>query len=247
MYILADSPIKEDLLKLFSSSQKLIILDVGACEGEESIRYSKIFPNSSIFCFEPLPKNQKRIVQNLEKYNVKNVQLIEGALSDEEGMLDFYVSSGHPDKENMENDWDFGNKSSSLLPPDKHLDITPWVKFDEVIKVPAQTLSIFLLQKKIQEVDFMHMDVQGAELKVLKGAGKFIEKIKAIWLEVSDVTLYKGQPTRFMVEEFMKVNNFYLVKSLEEGSVGDQMYLNKRYFKTVSFFSITKHFQLKPK
>jgi len=245
-YVLEDSPIKNDLLKLFNPKDKLIVFDIGACEGEESIRYSRIFPNAFVYCFEPLPKNQKRIVENLKKYNINNVRLIDAALSDEDGECEFHVSSGHPETESKSLDWDFGNKSSSLLPPDKHLDRVPWLKFEEKIKVPTRTLNSFLLKNKIQEVDFVHMDVQGAELKVLKGAGKQIEKIKAIWLEVADVSLYKGQATRNTIESFMKESNFYLVKSLVEGEVGDQMYLNKRYFKTISFLSFTKHFHLSP-
>src|SRR3990172_1439469 len=111
-YISADSPIKNDLLKLFKKDQKLVILDIGGCEGEESIRYLRIFPNSSIFCFEPLPGNQKIILENIRKYNLKNICLVPVALSDEEGNQQFYVSSGHPDEQSLKNDWDYGNKSS---------------------------------------------------------------------------------------------------------------------------------------
>ena len=121
-YILSQSPIKDDLLKLFNCKDHCLIMDIGACEGEESIRYSRLFPNASIYCFEPLPKNQKKIIENLKKYNVNNVRLIEVALSDEEGGCEFYVSSGHPEQEDKNLNWDFGNKSSSLLPPDKHLE-----------------------------------------------------------------------------------------------------------------------------
>jgi len=236
-YILSDSPIKAELLRLFKKKQKLIIIDIGGCEGEESIRYSRLFPDSSIFCFEPLPKNQKKIEENIAKYNIKNVQLIPDALSDEEGEQQFYVSSGRPNDVNLASDWDFGNKSSSLLPPDKHLELYPWVKFKEVIKVNAQKLSSFVIRKNIFEIDFIHMDVQGAELKVLVGAESFMKKIKVIWLEVSDVALYQNQPIKTDIEIFMKKNGFYLFKTTMEGNVGDQMYINKKYFRLVSIFS----------
>ncbi len=245
-YILTDSPIKNDLLSLFKKDQKLIILDIGGCEGEESIRYSRIFPNSLIYCFEPLPKNQKRIVNNVEKYNIKNVRLIECALSDKEGQQLFYVSSGQPSEQSSLTDWDFGNKSSSLLPPDKHIDSAPWIKFDESITISVRKLSDFLTQENIFNVDFIHMDVQGAELKVLTGAEVFIKKIKAIWLEVSDITLYQNQPTRIEMEIFMKKNGFDLIKTFMDGGIGEQMYLNKRYFRTISIFSLKKiHLRIK--
>jgi FkbM family methyltransferase len=244
-YILTDSPIKKDLLKLFKKDQKLIIMDIGGCEGEESIRYSRIFPNSSIFCFEPLPKNQRMILQNIRKYNVKNVELIPIALSDEEGKQKLYVSSGQPKEKTSECDWDFGNKSSSLLPPDSYLQkYFPWLEFNEEIIVPTTKLYNLLVSKNISVVDFIHLDVQGAELKVLTGAGLFMKKIKAIWLEVADVMLYNKQPVRPDIEDFMKNQGFYLSKSVIEGQVGDQLYLNSKYFKTLSFFFVSKILQI---
>jgi len=245
-YILTDSPLKRDLLKLFKKNDQLTIFDIGGCEGEESIRYSRIFPFSQIFIFEPLPNNQKLIVENIEKYKVENIKLIPFAVSDVDGFSEFYVSSGHPEHESSELDWDFGNKSSSLLSPEK-LNNQSWLQFNEKINVETFTLNSFFIANNILGVDFIHMDVQGAELKVLKGAKDYIKKIKAIWLEVADVELYKGQPLRIDIENFMKANGFYLVKSEIEGQVGDQFYLNKNYFKTFSVFSKSLQFYIKNK
>jgi FkbM family methyltransferase len=210
-------------------------LDIGGCEGEESIRYSRIFPLSSIYIFEPLPENQKLVVENIIKYNAENIELIPVAVSDEEGVSQFYVSSGHPENQSKDLDWDFGNKSSSLLSP----EINPhkWLNFNDIINVKTITLNSFLANNKIDIVDFIHMDVQGAELKVLIGAKDFIKKTKAIWLEVADIELYKDQPLRKDIENFMNSNGFYLVKSEIEGKVGDQFYLNKKYYKTISLYN----------
>jgi len=235
-YILTDSPLKKNLLKLFKKNDKLTILDIGGCEGEESIRYSRIFPFSSIYVFEPLPDNQKLVAENIIKYKVENVALIPFAVSDEEGISQFYVSSGHPENQSSDLDWDFGNKSSSLLPP-KINNLASWLIFDEKINVQTITLDSFLSQNKINEVDFVHMDVQGAELRVLMGAKNVVKNIKAIWLEVADIELYKNQPLRVDVENYMKKNDFHLVISDIEGSCGDQFYINKNYFKVFSLFS----------
>ncbi|MDI6046613.1 FkbM family methyltransferase [Flavobacterium yafengii] len=242
-YITNDTPIKKDLLKLFKNIDKLTILDIGGCEGEESIRYSRIFPFSSIFLFEPLPKNQKLVLENIKKYKSETIKLVPMAVSDEDGSTEFYVSSGHPDP-NAEFDWDFGNKSSSLLAPQVNNNPS-WLQFNEKIQVKTIRLDTFLMENKIIEVDFVHMDVQGAELKVLSGAKGFVKNIKAIWLEVADVEIYKGQPLRRDVEVFMKANGFYLIKSKMQGSSGDQFYLNSRYFKTFSIWSKRLQFHIK--
>lgn len=235
-YILADSPLKKELLKLFKKNDKLTILDIGGCEGEESIRYSRIFPFSTIYVFEPLPNNQKLVTENLIKYKVENVALVPFAVSDEEGISQFYISSGHPENQPKDLDWDFGNKSSSLLPPENN-NLASWLLFDVKIDVQTITIDSFLSQNKIDVVDFVHMDVQGAELKVLMGAKRYIENIKAIWLEVADVELYKNQPLRLDIENYMKTNNFYLLKTEIDSGFGDQFYINKNHFKIFSFFS----------
>ena len=243
-YILTDSPIKKDLLKLFNKNDKLTILDIGGCEGEESIRYSRIFPFSSIYIFEPLPENRKLILENIIKYKTKNIELVPFAVSDEEGFSQFYVSSGHPENQPKDLDWDFGNKSSSLLFPESTYNQN-WLKFNEEINVQTIKLDNFFIKNKIDEIDFVHMDVQGAELKVLIGANDHIKHIKAIWLEVANVELYNGQPLRSDIEIFMKSKGFCLIKSELEGQVGDQFYLNKNYFKIFSFFSRVFFFKKK--
>lgn len=243
VYILNKSPIQKDLYNLFKANQKLIILDIGSCEGEDSIRYSKMFPNSRILAFEPLPSNQELILENLRKYEINNVELVPYALSDKKGTCNFHVSSGNPDGLLNNEDWNFGNKSSSLLQPDKHLDITPWVKFHQQITVKTNTLLNISEELKINDIDFVHIDVQGAELMVLNGAGVILKNIKVIWLEVANLTLYKNQAVKTEIEDFMKKNGFYLIKTCMEGDTGDQMYLNNRYFKTIALFSLKKHFR----
>ncbi|TRX04539.1 FkbM family methyltransferase [Flavobacterium gawalongense] len=240
-YILTDSPLKKDLLKLFKKNDKLTILDIGGCEGEESIRYSRIFPFSSIYIFEPVPENQKLVNENIIKYKAKNIELIPLAVSDEDGFSEFYISSGHPENHPKNLDWDFGNKSSSLLFPESSNNPN-WLNFNEKINVQTTTLDNFFINYKIDQIDFVHMDVQGAELKVLIGANDHIRHIKAIWLEVANVELYKSQPLTRNIENFMNSNGFYLIKSKMNGQVGDQFYLNKKYYKTISLFN--RRFQL---
>ena len=230
-YIESSSPVEKELLMLFRKKSLKVIFDIGSCEGEDSIKYSKLFPDARIVSFEPLPDNQKLIKDNLSKYAVRNVEVIPVALSDRKGTADFHVSSGSPEGRSNTDQWNFGNKSSSLLKPDKHLEVTPWVKFDQVITVPTDTLENVCEELKIADIDFAHIDVQGAELKVLKGAGKMLENIKAIWMEVSNITLYQNQPLKTEVEKFMQESGFCLYINAIAGTSGDQMYINRRYFK----------------
>lgn len=215
---------EKELKRLFKKNEELIIFDVGACEGEDSIKFSNRFPNARIFTFEPLPKNIKRIKTNLAKYKINNAKLVDKALSNNNGKAIFHVSSGRPPK-TEDKTWDYGNKSSSLLAPAKTTTIHRWLKFKDKIEVKTVRLDKFVATEGIKEIDFVYMDVQGAEMMVLNGAGEFISKIKAIWLEVESVELYRDQPLKKEIESFMKSNGFIKVKDTVNDIAGDQLYL----------------------
>lgn len=217
---------EKELKQLFKQKEALVIFDVGACEGEDSIKFSKRFPNACIYTFEPLPKNIKRIKANFAKYEASNANLVDKALSNSDGKATFHVSSGKPSKAEGKT-WDYGNKSSSLLAPAKTKTVHKWLKFKDKIEVKTERLDTFVEIEGIKEIDFLYMDVQGAEMMVLEGAGRFISRIKAIWLEVESVELYKNQPLKRDIEAFMKKHNFHKVKDTVNEVAGDQLYVNE--------------------
>ena len=229
-YINQPVPIERELKILFKKNAPLTIFEIGACEGEDSIRYSKLFPQSNIFTFEPVPQNLERIKINIDKFQKKNISVFPYALSDRTGVSKFYISSGTPKGEEKNANWDFGNKSSSLLQPDKHIDLVKFIEFNKEIEVNTITLDAFCYQNHIANIDFIHIDAQGAELLILTGAREMMSSIKAIYLEVSNVTLYKDQPLSGDIEKFMIENNFKLIKETWDHICGDQLYISKHFF-----------------
>lgn len=241
------SSLEKELKKLFDTKSELVIFDIGSCEGEDSIKYAKLFPNAKIYAVEALPSNLPLLYANLVKYSTTNVEVLPIALSEQKGRASFYVSSGHPENCPVTNDWNYGNKSSSLLAPDQVGKYHPWLKFNEVIEVETDTLENICQERNINNIDFIHLDVQGAELKVLKGAGDILKTVKAIWLEVESVELYKEQPLNKDIEIFMNDNNFIKIKDTLESCSGDQLYINKKkinkyFLLDLTFKSIKKYF-----
>ncbi len=229
-YLKTPSPHQKALAKLFGPNEQLVIFDIGACEGEDSIRYHRMFPNAKIYSFEPLPKNIIRFKSNIKKYQAQNITLTVEALSDNEGHATFFVSSGQPEHIEASEDWDYGNKSSSLLPPEKTKEVHKWLKFKEEITVTTTTLAIIFERFGIDFVDFIHMDIQGAELMALTGAGAKISQVKSIWLEVEAKELYKDQPLQKEIEQFMTDHGFRKVMDTVGEVAGDQLYVNKAFF-----------------
>jgi FkbM family methyltransferase len=217
---------ERELRKIFGPDSSLVIFDIGACEGEDSVRYARLFPNSRVYTFEPLPANQVIISENFKILDCRNAHLQGVALCDKDGYVDFHVSQGRPDNLWEGENWNYGNKSSSILPPSKGEPLYGWLEFKEVVSVPCRKLDSFCDQNQIEQIDFIHLDVQGAELLVLKNGLKVLRRTRCVWLEVSEVETYSGQATRVNVEAFMNSIGFHLVHFECRGEEGDQFYVN---------------------
>lgn len=206
-----------------------VIFDVGACEGEDSIRYARLFPRSRIFSFEPLSANQAQVRANFSKYQVTNAELIPLALSDRRGAATFHVSAGEPAEKFAGEEWNYGNKSSSLLAPADSAPMHGWITFPETAIVECDTLDEFCAARRIDRIDFVHMDVQGAEHLVLAGATRMLPSITAIWLEVAECEIYRGQKLRAEIQALLRAHGFKLVFGQSRGIEGDQLYVNRRH------------------
>jgi FkbM family methyltransferase len=236
-YLAQPSEAEREFLRLFRPDEPLVICDIGACEGEDSVRYARRFPRARVFAFEPLPANQALILANLARYAVPHATLVPLALSDRAGEATFHVSSGRPPELYSGENWNYGNKSSSLLAPARGAPMHGWIEFKEAITVPTGTLDDFCAQRGVDHVDFIQMDVQGAEQLVLAGATTMLPRITAIWLEVSAQELYRGQALDSDIRRLMQRHGFRLCYSTyrTDGIEGDHLYLNLRYPRTWTY------------
>jgi FkbM family methyltransferase len=240
-YILSPLPIEKELGLLFQQDQSLTIFDIGACEGEDAIKYSRLFPKSTVFAFEPRPDNLEKIDRHLRQFDHGDIRVSSVALSNEKGKAVFYLSSGSPDPESGLGDWDFGNKSSSLLPPSEAMkEHTSWLQFENKIEVQTERLDAFCDERNIRAIDFVHIDVQGAELMVFEGAGELLKNIGVIWTEVERIELYQNQPLENDVRRFLEDHNFVCVKSTVDAVAGDQLYINRTLFSADQIDSLKK-------
>jgi len=96
--------------------------------------------------------------------------------------------------------------SSSLLRPIDPLEI---VATETVPTARADTLLMDIERQRYPEI--MKIDVQGSELAVLKGFGKFLNNVICIEAEVSFLKLYDRQSLIESVTEFLMQNGFGLI------------------------------------
>ena len=172
------------LVKSFNKSLKFEIIEVGAHPygGKEELFYRLLdfFPNSKVNAFEI----DETECQKLNKLSKNGVQFFPYALGYKEEVRKFYETN-HP-------------MCSSLYEPDiellklyHNLEVAYLKNISEI-----KTISIdkFMETEKIKTVDFIKIDIQGAELDVFKGANKCLENILSIVSEVEFIQIYKNQP-----------------------------------------------------
>jgi FkbM family methyltransferase len=165
---------------------------------------------------------------NFAHYGATGAELVPLALSDQVGEASFHVSSGKPRDEFSGPDWNYGNKSSSLLAPATAAPMHGWIEFKEIVQVRTATLDTFCRERAIDRIDFIHMDVQGAEHLVLQGAADMLPHVTALWLEVSEQALYRGQKLRPEIEGILHAHGFRLGLEVRREIEGDQFYVNLR-------------------
>lgn len=84
-------------------------------------------------------------------------------------------------------------------------------ELDFSVEIETTTLDIFCQQESITEIDFLSIDVQGAELDVVKGALHLLNKtILALELEVEFTKMYKNQPLFSDIDRFLQPYDFSL-------------------------------------
>lgn len=202
---------------IFAGRSPRTIVEIGAADGQDTVEYARHFSTATIHAFEPLPANIDLLVAKTGA--IPRIFVHPIALGDEPGSREFYTSGGIPEGWNGPVGQDGWLYSGSLRAPQDHLQHHPWCTFKK-----TQVSVCRFDDLAIAPVDYVHMDVQGAELDVLRGGTKLLAA-RAIWLEVANVPMYAGQPLRADVVRFMESAGYRLVLDTAVHNVaGDQLW-----------------------
>lgn len=140
-----------------------IFIDVGANKGDFSLVAAKLLDKTGkVIAFEPESKNCKWITKSININGYKNISLYKIALSDHNGEAKLYI----------------GKKSGwhTLISSQKNRN-------SDTIDVKVRTLDSYLKEISFCEpIDMIKIDVEGAELQVLRGAYQTLFRNKSLTL-----------------------------------------------------------------
>ncbi|MCK4517421.1 FkbM family methyltransferase [Candidatus Babeliales bacterium] len=208
---------KQEIMR-YLPSKNITMLEAGAYDGNDTLAWSTLLPNATIHAFEPEPSAHKKLQKKVR--GLSNVTIWNQALNDVSGEVSFNVSQNGCDKE--------GTFSSSLLKPKEHLTACPHIKFEKKITVKAINLDEWVNKNNIGTIDFLWLDMQGAEFKVLQAAPKTLAKVKVIFSEVSLKEMYDGAPLYDQFKNWLETKGFVVKKEeLPNEEMGNVLFVRK--------------------
>jgi FkbM family methyltransferase len=145
----------QQIYKFQTNNRTPYIIDCGANIGLSVIYFKKLYPEAEVVCFEPDPKVFSILSKNINTFCLEQVTLINRAVWDRETTLNFFSEGA-----------DGGRIAGSN---DSH----------NVVSIKAIQLRDFIQRP----VDFLKIDIEGAEVVVLSDCKDLLHNVKYLFVE----------------------------------------------------------------
>lgn len=187
------------------------ILHIGAHECEELVKYECLLPRDKILWVEALPT---KVALCQARY--KDIQIVQAAVSDVVEDINFNIANN--------------GQSSSILEMDLHTVFHPGVIY--INQIPMTTTRLDSILPKYTEntrFNFINLDIQGVELKALKGMSEYLHNVDYIYTEVNSDYIYKNCCLVGEIDEFLAQHGFKRVETewFQNCRWGDAFYIRE--------------------
>lgn len=184
------------------------VFDVGSRDGLQAIELANTFGQADVVAIEcnreTLEKCRRNVAHN------PRIRLVEKAVNSYTGRCTFYPI----DPSRTVTTWPDGNPgASSLFVANGDYAAERYVQNE--VEVDCIRLDVLCGQLKIDVIDLVWMDLQGAELLALQSAGLLLDKIRYIYTEVSHRAMYQGQCLFNDLDAFLTSRGFRLCTRID--------------------------------
>ena len=146
-----------------SDEDPRVIVDAGANIGLTSVYYASRYPGCRILAIEPEGSNFDLLSRNVSRY--PNVTPIHAALASEPG----HVVIDDPDQ----GAWSFRTRAAEDAEPGSQ-------------RVESVTIGQLMDGHGIERIDLLKMDIEGAEMDVMRHASVWIDRVDAMVIELHE-------------------------------------------------------------
>jgi FkbM family methyltransferase len=184
--------------KKFIPVEGMTVLDVGAHAGLTTYFLSKMVGETGhVYAFEPDAIARTVLLRNIEAHRLVNVEVVPMAVSDTTGLADFNED---------------GSMAAGLT------DHLVYASTGRRTQVQTVTLESFI-RGLSRRVDFVKMDIEGAEVAALKASGQFIQDNRIHFALDSYHRMPDGRISRYEVEDFFRAVGYGVESSAEFGEM----------------------------
>lgn len=149
----------------------MTVIEAGANHGSETVILGKLVGETGhVFAFEPVPRLMNHLKLNLAINNLdKTVCPVQLAIGEKDETVIFHLPAADAANQGMPSKYEFSTAGARL-------------------EVPQKSLDNWLTENDIRRVDFIKMDIQGAEIDLLRGAKNCLQTMRPVlYLEADDV------------------------------------------------------------
>ena len=210
-----------DCVKLCGGQPFKGVIHIGAHHGEEAEAYARAGVER-VAWFEACREFMEKLYRNTQQFTTMNQQYFNECLSDMEDLpVNFNVANN--------------GQSSSMLELGTHATMYPHITFDKTIAMKTKRFDELHKEQAdlipYDKFDFINLDVQGAELKVLHGFGPLItsSNIRAVYTEINFEEVYKDCCLVEDLDKYLGGHGFErIATAAPERTWGDALYLRTR-------------------
>jgi FkbM family methyltransferase len=198
-----------DLLVYKYNIQFKGILHIGAHECEELFSYEKYINRNKILWIEALKDKVE-----ISKMRFPNIFIENAVVSDKIETVTFNRSNN--------------GQSSSFLDLGLHKDLHPHVWYIDSFQTETKLLKDIICNYNI-DFNFLNLDIQGTELKALKGMENYLKNVDYIYTEVNSDYVYKDCSLIDEIDNYLDNFGFKRVEVVwyEKCQWGDAFYIKK--------------------
>lgn len=190
--------LNELLFLKYNLKENMVFIDVGANQGEFTLYGASLLRKGKVIAFEPVEKIRSQLMENIRLNNYQNVEVFTYGLSNENCTIPIYTSL-------EQNEYSGVNEGLSSLYKTQirsHLEQLVEVKIFDIE-----------FENRLNQIDLIKIDIEGAELYALKGMMRSIRKFKPlILIEINEETFNAAGYSTLDLIKFVNDNDYEFYK-----------------------------------
>ncbi len=183
------------------------IMEIGSLDGADSLLFKNHYPKANVFCIEGLPDNYNQYLKDLT-----NITPINAVIADYNGIIKYHYKNINGIHGILDRGQEYGSK---------------------VLELPCYTIKTICENYKINSIDIVKIDVEGATYEILNSMGNILKTIKIMHIETESYPFFNNQKLHDTVSNFLIEKGFTMIDmssvNIAGGLQHDSVWINNNF------------------